>query len=207
MVSEHLLELEVAWQQHVGSDMQLFERLMGRHREKHRKYHTAQHVSWVVRHVDELAADESPDDLGAIVAAALYHDAIYEPASPANERASARLARRDLAGLGWDDERVSAVSDMIEGTKHHLDPADTDTAILFDADLAVLAADPASYGDYTRGVRAEYRHVDDDDWVTGRIAVLDGFLDRPSIYATASGRERWEDRARANLAAELATLR
>lgn len=206
-MSEHLLELEVAWQQHVGSDMQLFERVMGRHREKHRKYHTAQHVAWVVRHVDELAADEHPADLGAIIAAALYHDAVYEPASPANERASARLARRDLAALGWNDERVSAVSEMIEGTKHHLDPADTDTAILFDADLAVLAADPASYGEYARGVRAEYRHVDDDDWVTGRAAVLDGFLERNAIYATASGRERWEEHARANLAAELATLR
>jgi predicted metal-dependent HD superfamily phosphohydrolase len=206
-VSEHLLELQVAWQQHVHSDMALFDRLMSRHREKHRKYHTATHVAWVVRHVNELAADESPADHGAIVAAALYHDAIYEPASPANERASARLARRDLTELGWAPERVGAVSDMIEGTKHHLDPVDLDTAILFDADLSILAADPAGYGEYTHNVRSEHRHVDDADWNAGRAAVLDSFLERPTIYTTESGRTRWEERARANLTAELATLR
>lgn len=187
--------------------MSLFERLMGRHREKHRKYHTAVHVGWVVRHVNELAAGESPGDHGAIVAAALYHDAIYEPASPANERASARLARRDLAALGWSDGRVTAVSDMIEGTKHHLDPVDVDTAILFDADLSILAADPAAYGEYVHNVRSEYRHVDDDDWATGRASVLDSFLERDAIYTTGSGHAWWEARARANLTAELAAVR
>ncbi len=206
-MSEHLLDLQVAWQQHVGSDTSLFERLVGRHREKHRKYHTAVHVALVIRHVYDLADDETPSDLGVIIAAALYHDAIYEPASPANERASARLARRDLGALGWGDDRVTAVSDMIEGTKEHLDAPNTDTAMLFDADLAILAAEPAAYGDYVSSVRSEYRHVDDAEWTTGRASVLDGFIERNAIYATASGRARWEDRARANLAAELATLR
>lgn len=205
-MSEDLLELEVSWQQHVGTDMSLFERLMGRHREKHRKYHTSTHVAWVVRHVNELAAAEAPDDLGAVIAAALYHDAIYEPASPANERASARLARRDLANLGWSDDRVTAVSDMIEGTKHHADPADLDTAMLFDADLAILAADPVRYGEYVHRVRSEYKHIDDEDWTEGRASILKAFIDSEAIYATATGRELWENRARANLTAELETL-
>lgn len=186
--------------------MSLFERLMGRHREKHRKYHTSTHVAWVVRHVNELAAAEAPDDLGAVIAAALYHDAIYEPASPANERASARLARRDLANLGWSDDRVTAVSDMIEGTKHHADPADLDTAMLFDADLAILAADPVRYGEYVHRVRSEYKHIDDEDWTEGRASILKAFIDSEAIYATATGRELWENRARANLTAELETL-
>lgn len=186
--------------------MSLFERLMGRHREKHRKYHTMTHVAWVVRHVNELASAETPDDLGAIIAAALYHDAIYEPASPANERASARLARRDLATLNWNDDRVAAVSDMIEGTKHHVDPTGRDMAMLFDADLAILAADPARYSEYINRVRSEYKHVDDDDWTAGRASVLTAFLGSDAIYATPAGRYLWEDRARANITAELATL-
>ena len=205
-VSEHLLELQVAWQRHITTELALFERLMSRHREKQRKYHTATHVAWVIRHVDELAADEPVDDLATIVAAAMYHDAIYEPMSPANERASARLARRDLADLGWEADRIEKVSNMIEGTKTHVDPGDIDTAVLFDADLAILAADPAAYSEYVNNVRSEYRHVDDSDWTTGRADVLQAFLDRPVIFATESGRGRWEDRARANIAAELATL-
>ena len=83
------------WLLLVGDDSVLTA-LVRRHRERHRRYHTLEHVLAVVRHVDELARSEPVDDLGAVVAAAWFHDAVYEPRSPANERASARLARRKL---------------------------------------------------------------------------------------------------------------
>ena len=70
-----------------------------------------------------------------------------------------------------------------------------------------LGADPAGYSAYVAGVRSEYRHVDDDDWRTGRAAVLRGFLERSTIFLTAGGQERWESGARANVASELAALR
>jgi predicted metal-dependent HD superfamily phosphohydrolase len=203
------LELEVAWQRHVTVDRALFDRLLARHREKHRRYHTATHVAWVLRHADELAAVETVDHLNEVIAAAFYHDAVYEPASPANERASARLARRDLAAIGWHDDAVERVGSMIEATEHGAaasDHAVGDTAILLDADLAILGADPAAYSAYVTGVRAEYRHVTDDDWRTGRSAVLQTFLRRGSIFLTATGRSRWEARAQANLTAELRAL-
>lgn len=207
LVSDDILELSVAWQRHVAPTTELLDRLLARHREKHRRYHTVRHVAWVIRHIDALAADGCDlVDHGAVVAAACYHDAVYEPASPANERASARLAARDLRTLGWVDARIERVVQMIEGTKDHHQPADTDTAVLFDADLAILGADPAAYGDYSTQVRAEYRHVDDIDWATGRAAVLQSLLDRPSIFATEQGRARWDERARGNLTAELAEL-
>jgi len=208
-MSDRELELEVAWQRHVATDRTLLDRLLARHREKHRRYHTAAHVAWVIRHVDELASVEPIDHLDEVVAAAFYHDAVYEPTYPANERASARLARRDLASIGWDADAVERVASMIEATEHGATGAgDTsgDTAVLLDADLAILGADPAGYSTYVTGVRAEYRHVTDDEWRTGRAAVLEGFLDRPTIYSTPAARELWETRARANLAAELAGL-
>ncbi len=208
MMSEHDLELEVAWQRHVAADRSLLDRLLARHREKHRRYHNATHVAWVIRHVAELAATERIEHLDEVVAAAFYHDAVYEPAYPANERASARLARRDLASVGWPDGAVDRVASMIEATEHGAPADDTtgDTAVLLDADLAILGADPAAYSAYVTGVRAEYRHVTDDDWRTGRAAVLDGFLQRPTIFRTATACDRWEVRARANLTAELAAL-
>jgi len=204
------LELEVAWQLHVGGERRLLDDLLARHREKHRRYHTATHVAWVIRHVDELAAAEPVEHLHEVVAAAFYHDAVYEPTYPANERASARLARRDLTAIGWGEAAVERVGSMIEATEHGAttgEQASGDPAILLDADLAILAADPAAYSSYVAAVRSEYRHVDDEDWRSGRTSVLDGFLARPAIYLTTSGYERWEDRARANLAAELADLR
>jgi len=205
-MNEPELELTVAWQRRVSTDQRLLERLLARHREKHRRYHTVTHVAWVLRHVEELAATEPIDHLDEVVAAAFYHDAVYEPSYPANERASARLARRDLSSLGWDGDRAERVASMIEATEHGADVHSGDTAILLDADLAVLGADPAGYSAYVTGVREEYRNLDDDDWRSGRAQVLRDFLDRSEIYSTRTGRERWEDRARANLAAELSTL-
>ena len=208
-MSERDLELEVAWDRHIATDHRLLDGLLARHREKHRRYHTATHVAWVIRHVDELVADHPVDHHDEIVAAAFYHDAVYEPSYPANERASARLARRDLASIGWDEGAVERVGEMIEATEHGAatgELATGDTAVLLDADLAILGADPAGYSAYVAGVRSEYRHVDDDEWRVGRTGVLHGFLHRPAIYRTAPGRDRWEDRARANLTAELAQL-
>lgn len=209
-MSEPDLELDVAWQRHVSSDRRLLDALLARHREKQRRYHTATHVAWVIRHVEELVATEPVDHPDEIVAAAFYHDAIYEPTHPANERASARLARRDLAELGWADDAIDRVAEMIEATAHTSEASGRpagDVAILVDADLAVLGADPAAYSSYVEGVRAEYRHVDEPDWRVGRADILRTFLDRPTIFATPTGRERWETRARANLSAELAALR
>ena len=208
-MSDRDLELDVAWQRHVTADRTLLDGLLARHREKHRRYHTAAHVAWVIRHVDELASVEPIEHLDEVIAAAFYHDAVYEPAYPANERASARLARRDLASIGWDADAVERVASMVEATEHGATEAGAatgDTAVLLDADLAILGADPAGYSTYATGVRAEYRHVTDDDWRTGRTAVLEEFLERPTIYSTPTARDRWETRARANLAAELATL-
>lgn len=71
------------------ADTELLDRLLARHRERHRRYHGVAHVAWVVRHIDELASDELVRDHGAVIAAAFYHDAVYEPAHRANERASA----------------------------------------------------------------------------------------------------------------------
>ncbi len=77
--------------------------------------------------------------------------------------------------IGWSDDAVDRVGSMIEATEHGAPGAEHavgDTAILLDADLAILGADPAAYSAYVAGVRSEYRHVDDDDWRTGRAAVL-----------------------------------
>ena len=200
-------ELELAWQRHLGDDRRLLDGLLSRHREKQRRYHTATHVASVIRHIEELAVTEYAEHLDEVVAAAFYHDAVYEPIHRANERASARLARRDLTTLGWSGERTERVAALIEATAHGESTTPVgDTAILLDADLAILGSDPAAYSIYVAGVRAEFRHVDDDEWRTGRASVVQGFVDRAAIYSTPTARGMWEQRARENLAAELAEL-
>ncbi len=202
------LELRVAWQQHLGESRpaaQWLESVLGHHRSAGRHYHDTRHVRWVVRHVTALASHT--DDLGAVVAAAFFHDVIYEVTRTDNEWASGRLADRALTELDWQAARCDHVVAMIEATAtHDVDLADADTQVLLAADLAVLAAEPTRYADYVRSVRREYAHVSDADWQLGRSGVLRSLLERPYLYAPALELHGWDDRARANMTAELAAL-
>jgi predicted metal-dependent HD superfamily phosphohydrolase len=208
------VELRAAWLQLGGSGHEhLLQQVLAHHREPHRRYHTAVHVMWVLRHVAELAAAQAtPLDVPALQLAALYHDIVYDPRATDNEARSAVLARQAAVELGWPADRADLVHRWVEATAHrrHDAPAaehvDAHEAVLLDADLAILGAAPAEYQAYVHGVRAEYQHVPASAWRTGRAEVLRGFLARPQLFLTATMRAARESRARANLTAELATL-
>ena len=204
------LELRVAWQRYVAAGPAgeaALEALLRRHSGPGRHYHDVRHVRWVVRHVLELTErfDDTVEDPGAVVAAAFFHDAVYGGTD--DERQSADLAVRTLSDLGWARGRCDLVAELVLATDHRSPPSSRDAAVLVAADLAVLAAAPAVYGDYVRSVRKEYGRLDDTTWRTGRAEVLRGFLDRPAIFPADLGLDAWERRARANLTAELAALR
>ena len=126
-------------------------------------------------------------DLGAVLAAAFYHDAVYDPRATDNEDQSARLAVRVLGELGWSAARCDTVARLVRATAGHDADGDADCAVLLDADLAVLGAEPAAYQAYVTGVRAEYAHLDAAAWRTGRAAVLRDLLARRPLYATGAG--------------------
>ena len=169
-----------------------------------RGYHDLTHLTEVLDHVETLAG--ACDDLEAVVLAAWFHDAVYEGADDDEER-SAELATEQLTGAGVPGDRVAEVARLVRLTATHR-PAedDRDGQVLSDADLAVLAADPERYAAYVAGVRAEHAHVPDEDFRRGRSAVLRDLLAKPSLFHTAPGRDLWEDRARANVTRELASL-
>lgn len=212
-VVDRAMEPAVAARRRAGVDV--FDDVVARHRQAHRRYHGLRHVVWVIRHVHELAEPAGVADPVPAVAAAFFHDAIYDPTRADNEERSAALATRQLATLGWAAADLTIVADHVLATAGHLaeragestdDAIARSRSVLLDADLAVLGSEPAAYQAYAAGVRVEYRHVDDDSWSVGRAAVLDALLARPALYLTAPGRARWEERARANLAAERSAL-
>lgn len=191
----------------VGDRAAAYADLVARHREPGRHHHVLAHTSGVVDAV--LAIHGSGDDWATTVLAAWYHDVVYDPRAPAgaNEGASAVLARRALEVMGASLSATAEVCRLVCLTADH-DPraGDRNGALLCDADLAVLASDEDGYVAYATAVRAEYAHVDDEAWRAGRRAVLRSFLDRPRIFRTTVGRERWESRARINISSELASL-
>lgn len=201
--------VHLTWRQLTGGTHEhLLDGLLSRLREPHRRYHTVTHVMWVLRHVDELLAEpvHAGIDGDAVRLAALYHDAVYDPRRSDNEAVSATLAAEVAATLGWHTSRCGSVHRLVMATAGHT-PTSADEAVLVDADLAVLGGEPKDYTAYVNGVRAEYAHVPDDAWRAGRAEVLRRFLEMPRLFTTDTMFLRRERRARANLAAELASLR
>jgi predicted metal-dependent HD superfamily phosphohydrolase len=181
--------------------------LLDRWAEPHRHYHDGAHLAAVLSIVHRNAAGAADPD--AVRLAAWCHDAVYDPraAGDANERASAALAADLLTGLGVPAPVVAEVRRLVLLTAGHAPgPGDSNGALLCDADLAILAADPADYDGYAAAIRREYAHVPDDAYRAGRAAVLRGLLDLPALYRLPALRAAWEAPARQNLNRELARL-
>ena len=183
--------------------------LVARWSEPARQYHTVDHLTFMLTVLDEAGSFAA--DIHAVRLAAWFHDAVYDPriAEPtANEQASAELAAAMLPPLAVPAAQIDEVVRLVLLTAdHRVGPGDRNGALLADADLAILAVDEEHYRAYADAVRAEYAFVPDDAFVAGRSAVLTKLLALDPLYYLAPHRAAWEPRARANLTAELRTLR
>jgi predicted metal-dependent HD superfamily phosphohydrolase len=187
-----------------GAAEQVGDHLLVAWSEPHRRYHDLRHLAEVLDHVDELA--QLARDPDAVRLAAWFHDVRHD-GGPDDEERSARAAESLLASAGAPPPTVHEMARLVRLTATH-DPAadDVDGAVLCDADLAVLARDPAGYRAYAEDVRAEYAHVPDGDFRAGRAAVLSALVAQPRLFRTDEGAGRWEAAARRNVASELAEL-
>jgi predicted metal-dependent HD superfamily phosphohydrolase len=198
---DHRVELLARWNTTLPQQSELGENLITRYSEPHRRYHTTKHLLDVLTMIDQLADDH---DLFLVQLAAWYHDAVYAiPAGQvSNEEASARLALRELSLVGLEQEDLNQIARLVRLTETHLPgPRDPEGELLCDADLSILASDPAQYANYVAAVRAEYAQVPEEQFLAGRLAVLSELVDR-EIFRTSKGRQL-SDAARANLAAEI----
>ena len=198
---------------------ELGERLLQAWEQPHRAYHHSGHLSQMLTDLDRLYAPHSHTGSTPLplVLAAWFHDAVYEGAPGEDERRSEQLAGASLeplvvAGL-LSEEELQLVRLLVRATATHELPESTelpagynpaDIEFFLDADIAILAAEPARYRRYLRGVRSEYSHFDDEAFRTGRTSFLHSVLERERIFLSERARELWEEPARANLCGELA---
>jgi predicted metal-dependent HD superfamily phosphohydrolase len=185
-----------------------FDAVVTRYGEAHRRYHTLDHIASVLAALDDLVASEPVTDAPAVQFAGWLHDVVYDPTRPDNEVESARYARRALSMIRAPKAVADETARLIELTAgHEVAPGDRDAMVLIDADLSILGAPPAGYDHYAADIRAEYGHVADADFRTGRRRILEGFLGRERIFLTDTGHGLWEVTARSNLAREIDRLR
>ena len=190
----------------VTAPAQLREHLLAAYAEPQRAYHTAQHLR------ECLALLHCVQDLAQVpaeVALALwFHDAVYDPRSGQNERRSADWLIAETRAAGLSEASISRMEALVMATCHAAAPApaEHDTAVLLDIDLAILGAARQRFDEYEQQVRREYAHVAEPAYRQGRAAVLRQFLDRPRLYQTEPLFQQLERAARDNLQRALKQL-
>ena len=193
------------WADLLPEHPEIGEDLLRRYAEPHRRYHTTEHLAAVLSRVDDLAGGN--EDLYLVRLAAWFHDAVYAipVGQVSNEEASARLSIRTLSRVGLEQEDLTQVARLVRLTETHLPGSrDPEGELLCDADLAILAAEPAAYDRYVEQIREEYARIPEEQFLAGRLAVLTSLAER-ELFRTAKGR-RLAGAARSNLEREMRTL-
>jgi predicted metal-dependent HD superfamily phosphohydrolase len=189
----------------IADAAEVFVELRKAYGESSRHYHTATHIDRCLAVLD--ASDPPPEHRDEVEYALFFHDAVYEPLSSSNEEKSARWAVQLLEEAGASEAVIGRVRANIMATRHLAEPENLDSQRVVDVDLSILGAPIEEYQRFEDDVRDEYRWVPDFLFRGKRAEILESFLARPHIYFGHFFRTRYEERARANLAAALERLR
>ena len=197
-----LARFQTSWQQ-AWEGLQLppapglQQQLLAAYAEPQRHYHTQQHLAECLTHL--ASARHLAQHPAEVELALWFHDAIYEVKAQDNELRSAQWATQALQSAGASAETCERVHALIMATCHTATPVDADAQLLVDIDLAILGANPERFAEYDQQVRAEYAWVPRLIYGFKRKQVLQGFLQRPQIYATTHFQQALEMQARTNL--------
>jgi predicted metal-dependent HD superfamily phosphohydrolase len=191
----------------------VFQDLIKRYREDHRKYHTLQHIKTCLNEF-EIARflAQQPD---ALMTALFFHDVIYEgnKNQPGNkfddEGNSAEYARIILTKqLKINDNFANTVASLIVDTKHSSIHTNIDSKLMVDIDLAILGRSQRLFERYEKLIRQEYSWVSESDFTAERVKIISKFLPphRPTIYQTPFFQKRYEQQAINNLNRSISNL-
>jgi len=183
-------------------DDQIYSELRDAYTEPQRAYHTLEHLSECLQHLDWVATQHiySTADLAQVEMVLWFHDAIYQPQASDNEQQSAQWARRFLMHSAVGPELSNRVYGLIMATCHGAKtPSDPLAQLTVDIDLTILGAAPERFKTYEQQVRYEYAWVPEALYHKKRNALLAAFLAQPQLYQTPLFYQRYEQQARHNL--------
>lgn len=183
--------------------------------ERHRFYHTPEHLAALMDLVDPLPLI----DPVSVKMAIFYHDYVYETDPQAlqemrqgqrasNEERSAQRAISAMTTLGFPADTIERTARMIRLTANHqLESQDSqDAAFFLDMDMSILGAQPQQYGLYVSQIFSEYAILGRQAVTKGRLDFIAATLQSPRIFHTDPFIFRYDAKARANLAREQGAL-
>lgn len=173
-----------------------------------RSYHGVLHLVECLRALDSTPPDNISIDV--VELALWYHDVIYDPRASDNEARSAQRLLQDAARVGLPSMVAGAAADLVRATVHTGGAGaqvTAEAALIADIDLSIFGADSIGFMDFEYGVEEEYAHVPKFWFLFRRGQFLANLLKRPQLFRTAAFRTRYEQAARAQIAALLASPR
>jgi len=160
-----------------------------------RRFHNSGHIADCLARFDEVAA--LLHDRDAVEMAIWFHDAIYVPGDPTNERRSAELFLQVSAGARpLFRRRVCA---LIMTTKRAVAARGNDRKFIDDIDLAGFGASWDEFMRHGDLLREEFAAQSDPEYYSGLAAFLAGLRSREHFFGTDYYRARHEPKARDNL--------
>jgi predicted metal-dependent HD superfamily phosphohydrolase len=190
-----------------------YELLCRAYRSPRRAYHHFGHVREVLEHYRAVADARAWHQPIEVWLAVLYHDAVYVPGRSDNEAASASLAVEHVARWwAYSSIDTSRVSDLILLTARHgslraedfgNDAVGEDARLFLDCDMAILGSSSAAFAEYDRAIAEEYASVPRWLYRIKRRRFFKKLLASEWIFLSEYFREKYEHRARDNLAAAL----
>lgn len=181
----------------------IFLKLQDAYGDPGRHYHDRSHVAECLGHLS--ACKGIANRPREIEVAIWFHDAIYDTTKGDNEERSADWAKIYLDAQNVPNDAIGRIYDMIVATKSHT-PKTDDEALLIDIDLGILGTSPQVFELYDEAIRREYHWVPIEQYVAGRVNVLQSFLDRSKIYHTDRFSDQLEAPARENLSRKISEL-
>jgi len=188
----------------ISENKDTYQVLLKAYSEKHRRYHTGEHINATLNYLDAVA--DLASDVSEIEIALWFHDAIYKPFSATNELDSAVWAKEFLSKNGVLQDRIDRVYSLIMATIHTAETEGNDQLLMVDIDLSILGTNPAVYDQFEKDVRYEYKLVPYFLYRKKRKEILVSFLERDRIYKNDFFHTKLEDRARVNLSNAISSL-
>lgn len=177
---------------------EIHQRLLDGYNEPQRHYHTLAHIEQCLGMFDQCKALASTPD--ALELAVWFHDVIFEPGKPDNEKRSAELYLQ-LSQDVHDEHTRGLVDRLIMATLHDGSSLeDSDAVYMVDIDLSSFGLSWEAFLRDSKNLRLENAELDDAEYYRRKAAFQNCLLAKERFYLSDFFAERLETRARANLA-------
>lgn len=176
----------------------IHQRLIDGYNESQRHYHDLEHIEHCLRMFDACRPKlEQPD---AVELSVWFHDVVFEPGRCDNERLSADLYLQYTENVHSPEMRA-LVDRLIMSTLHNGDAlTDADAAYMIDIDLSSFGLPWSEFLRDSDDLRLENSSLSDAEYYEKSTGFQNCLLARDRFFRTDFFAERYETRARENLA-------